>query len=423
MVPVNKEIGSFEATPDEGVFSQEELKFAQQCAGEILWLSQRSRPDLGYVASLLSSLTTKAPRRVAEITMKVLGYLQRTMEHALFLEADSTGLVSYADSSFAPSGSRSHTGWVTMLFGAPISWRSSRQSTTSLSTGEAELNAAVEGALALLSSQALLTDVIEVPIDLVLETDSTTALSLAEGSGSWRTRHLRIKANWLYEHIRAGHLKMVHRSGEIQPADVLTKAMPSTRMMQLMQLWNLKMRVEELEDELGAEIASTTSPGMRVLLALMILAQSITPSSSERLGQDIATLDEVEPLKIDRGLATWMVFWGMVFLAVAAWELLKWMGWQAFFRLSPGASSRRMRRLQRLRDATAQAIADEFMRRAQEPEMEPEQVPHVDFGPASSSRNGRRDEVQAHSRRTSVERQVQTAHLLLQGQILRHNKW
>ena len=188
VVPVNREIGSFEASPEEGVFSQEELKFAQQCAGEILWLSQRSRPDWGYVASLLSSLTTKAPRRVAEITMKVLGYLQRTMEYALFLEADSTGLVSYADSSFAPSGARSHTGWVTMLFGAPISWRSSRQSTTSLSTGEAELNAAVEGALALMSSQALLTDVMANPVDLVLETDSTTALSLAEGSGSWRTR-------------------------------------------------------------------------------------------------------------------------------------------------------------------------------------------------------------------------------------------
>ena len=77
---------------------------------------------------------------------------------------------------------------------------------------------------------------------------------------------------------------MAHRCGAAQPADVLTKAMPSTRTVQLMDLWNLKTRVEELEDELSPEAVPTTTSGMRALLALMVLAQSKTPSNSDRFG-------------------------------------------------------------------------------------------------------------------------------------------
>ena len=401
VVPVNRELALFEAQPEESSFTQQELRFAQQCAGEILWVSQRSRPDLGFTASLLSSLTTRAPRRVAEVAAKVHGYLQRTMDHCLYLEADETELVGYADSSFAPSGERSHTGWVIMLYGVPVSWRSSRQPTTSLSTGEAELTAATEGALALLSTQALLQDVLPDLLNMQLESDSTTALALVEGSGSWRTRHLRIKANWLYEKLKAGQITMSHCQGISQPADILTKAMPSPRMLQLMELWNIRVSQRELEDDANESSSSTspafgTAPGVsRVLLALMILAQSVSQGSTMSVYD--SELVPYEPLRVDSNLAAWLFFWGMVLIMIVVWELLKWLGWQAFFNFGAGASERRMRRLQRLRDATAQAITDEFQRLAREPETEP--LPVVTTGASSTSTR----------RREVTERASQTA--------------
>ena len=410
VVPVSRETASFEATLEEGDYTPHELRQAQQCAGEVLWVSQRSRPDLGFTASLLSSLTTRAPRRVCEVAAKVRGYLQRTIDFLLYIEADSTQLVGYADSSFAPSGERSHSGWVTMLHGVPISWRSSRQTTTSLSTGEAELNAASEGALALLSTQALLHDVLQEPLGLQLESDSTTALSLVEGSGSWRTRHLRIKANWLYEKVKDGQIVMTHCKGVCQPADILTKAMASPRMLQLMELWNIRPRPEQpLESDEASEGRSTPSMS-RVLLALMILAQSVVPGESSREVEGQELMLPVEPLKVDRSLATWAVFWGLVLVMILCWELLKWLGWQAFFQLGAGVSERRMRRLQRLREATAEAINEEFARLSREPDAEP--APAIRIGSASSSSTWRRsteDRATSPRRPGRIERSTQTA--------------
>ena len=108
-IPVSREISSFVATEEEAVFSEAELREAQQYAGEIRWLSQRSRPDLAYAASLISSLTTKAPRRASSITRKCLGFLQRTADHRLHLVSRSQELVSWTDASFAREGGRSHT--------------------------------------------------------------------------------------------------------------------------------------------------------------------------------------------------------------------------------------------------------------------------------------------------------------------------
>ena len=56
----------------------------------------------------------------------------------------SSVLAGYGDASFAPSGHRSHGGWVVTARSCPIAWRSSRQSLVTLSTAEAELIALQE---------------------------------------------------------------------------------------------------------------------------------------------------------------------------------------------------------------------------------------------------------------------------------------
>ncbi|CAE7231746.1 RE2 [Symbiodinium sp. CCMP2456] len=60
VVPVSKELATFSTMSEEGEYTEAELKAAQQCAGELLWISQRTRPDLGYVASLVGSLSTNS---------------------------------------------------------------------------------------------------------------------------------------------------------------------------------------------------------------------------------------------------------------------------------------------------------------------------------------------------------------------------
>ncbi|CAE7228639.1 RE1, partial [Symbiodinium sp. CCMP2456] len=340
LVPVSKEMSSFTAESDEAVFTTSELREAQQVAGEVLWVSQRTRPDIAYVASLISSLSARAPRRAVKIGKKCMGFLQRTAQQHLWIRATSPQLTAWTDASYAPDGGRSHTGWLITLGEAPINWRSARQSTITLSTAESELGASVEGALALISAEALLS---ELDLDMTqsrLRTDSTSSLAIQRGSGSWRTRHLRIKAGWICERLVAGDLELEHWPGDRQLADILTKPLSSMRIRQLSQLIGL---------------AGPHLNGFKVLVAMMVLSQAVS-------AQDPTGMAIYEPMAVDRGLMAWCMFAVIALLWTAAWELIKYAGWQIYFSATPGASSRRLRRLQRIRDTTTEAIRSELTR-------------------------------------------------------------
>ena len=281
VIPVSRDQAYFEAGAEEAVFTERELKDAQQLSGEILWLSQRTRPDLAYPASLVASLSTRAPRRSAAIATKCLGFLQRTADYYLKIAATDEEIVSWSDSSFAPEGGKSHTGWLVTLGSAPVAWRSSRQSVVTLSTAEAELAASVEGALAMTSVAALLSDLGFSDSQGTLMTDSQSALAIQKGSCSWRTRHLKIKAGWITERIAQQELRIEHCPGDVQIADALTKPLPAARLRMLSRLIGLMTMTEIREEEVEIEaqrlkVAQACSKdGVKLLAALMILSQAV----------------------------------------------------------------------------------------------------------------------------------------------------
>ena len=138
----------------------------------------------------------------------------------------------------------------------------------SLSTAEAELTAMLEGAVALLGSEALLRDLAYEKQNKAIYVDSTSALALSEGSGSWRTRHLRVKAEWLCEKLNEGEFAVHHCEGRVQLADLLTKAMPWSRIRELLLLWGFNIceepdgngrRVRPMPSFSNAAAAATTT--------------------------------------------------------------------------------------------------------------------------------------------------------------------
>eukprot|EP00439_Symbiodinium_sp_Y106_P079760 s160_g18.t1 len=376
VIPVARDQAYFEATADEAIFTEKQLREAQQYAGEVLWLSQRTRPDLAYTASLIASLSTRAPTRSSAIARKCLGFLQRTADYFLKVIAYDDELASWSDASFAPEGSKSHSGWVVTAGSAPIMWRSSRQPVVTLSTAEAELASSVEGALALLSMRALFDD-IGVKIDKgILKLDSQAALAIQGGSSSWRTRHLRIKSSWVTEKVEEEEFALEHCPGSEHIADALTKPLTAARLKMLSRLLGL-MPLDEIHQEIeivtgdlkvrrhnnnsnsSSTSASAPNPyGAKVLVALLILSLSATTVESFEI-------TAYEPIPVDHGLAAWCIFGLIVLSWTLAWECFKYAGWQLYYRASPGAESRRLRRLQRIRDTTSAAIQYELdMRRA-----------------------------------------------------------
>ena len=225
-IPLSKDVAVFESMDTDAEPTASAVAEAQRLTGEVMWVAQKTRPDAAFAACLMASITLRAPTRCLEIGYKHLPYLQATKHLRMTVADDNSGLVLYPDAAFAPSSGRSHTGWLVCWAGSLVAWRSRRQ-------------AIIDGTVGMLGLEAMLTDLGYEPQPKVIASDSTSALAIGAGTGSWRTRHLRLKAAWIQERISDGEITTRHQPGVHQPADLLTKALPAQRIYDLLQLWGI----------------------------------------------------------------------------------------------------------------------------------------------------------------------------------------
>ena len=301
----------------------------------------------------MASLSTKLPSQAISIGHKVLGYLQRTIGYGLGVRWRHEGLKMCCDAAFAPQGLKSHGGWMISYGSVPIAWRSSRQAMITLSTAEAELLAMLDGAVAAKGVESILFDVGEVIEKRTIASDSTSALSITQGSSSWRTRHLRIKAGWLCEQMSHGIFEAVHCPGERQPADLLTKALSAGRMDALLQWWNIGERHRK-----QGPMVSTSKVSSRLLVALVCCLLMISAQATD----DQASAVRRSGVQLDWDLVGIMMILLMILGALMIWEAVRWFVLDVASQWVPGASQRKLRRLRKLQVATAEAIERELRR-------------------------------------------------------------
>ncbi|OLP85186.1 Copia protein [Symbiodinium microadriaticum] len=241
-----KHLVTFEAELDEAKGSEAEVKLAQRLCGELLWLAQRTRPDISFTVNAMGALISRAAPRCVAIGYKLLAYLQHTQEYALTIAPSTNDLVTFTDSSYAPEGKRSHSGILVTWMGSPISWRATRTPYICLSTAESELTAAIEGLKMTLSLGAVLEELIgrELPIQLAIDNQSTIAIAKPSGSTSWRTRHLRVRSAFIREQVQAQKVVVKYVKGKEQLADLLTKSFPRQRLEELVNMWGIGRMTE-----------------------------------------------------------------------------------------------------------------------------------------------------------------------------------
>ena len=220
--------------------SPKDVHKAQVVTGELLWLSARTRPDITYPVAVMGQWTTRRPQGVVKIGEKVLQYLWRTAKEGLHYKRLGEGdhgpdhqqhrerrrdaVESYADASFGAHENKSISGMAVYYSGCPIFWATTRQACIALSTAESELAALIEAWTALKGVGGLVEELEESPAELRLYSDSSAALAIVNGSsGSWRTRHLRIRAAALTEAVQQGAIQLQHVPGQSLVADGFTK--------------------------------------------------------------------------------------------------------------------------------------------------------------------------------------------------------
>lgn len=120
----------------------------RELIGALMYLLVASRPDIANTVSRLAQFTSK-PRKCHWIAAKrVLRYLAGTAEIGLVYSRTNNLLFGYANADWGGCtiDRRSYTGYVFLLSGAAITWKSQKQRTVALSSTEAEYISLAEAA-------------------------------------------------------------------------------------------------------------------------------------------------------------------------------------------------------------------------------------------------------------------------------------
>ena len=118
-----------------------DLELYQSAAGKLLYLSTRTRPDIAFAVSAVAKFTAKPTDQDWKVVQHILHYIACTSNFGLLFtrngSADCTGF-SDADWAGNVDDCKSTSGYIFRVGGAPVTWKSLKQSCVALSTAEVE---------------------------------------------------------------------------------------------------------------------------------------------------------------------------------------------------------------------------------------------------------------------------------------------
>ena len=125
--------------------NQDEVEFMkkipyQECVGALLYLSQRTRPDINIAVNHVSRFAKNPGPEHWNAVIRIFSYLKQTKDYSLIIDGTSELLLKgYVDSDWASDkDTRYSTTGYTFYFGNTlISWNSRKQTTVALSSAEA----------------------------------------------------------------------------------------------------------------------------------------------------------------------------------------------------------------------------------------------------------------------------------------------
>ncbi|XP_074315635.1 uncharacterized protein LOC141651839 [Silene latifolia] len=195
--------------------------------GRLVYLAV-TRPDLSFSVHVLSQFLQQPREAHMEAALRVVRYLKGSPEQGVLLRSASSLTVSgWCDSDFGacPLTRRSVTGWFVFLGDSPVSWKTKKQYTVSLSSSEAEYRSMATLVCELKWLKGLLAS-LDVPISVPMQLfcDNQSALHLSQNPVFHeRTKHIEIDCHFVRDAITGGIVVPAHVPTDAQIADIFTK--------------------------------------------------------------------------------------------------------------------------------------------------------------------------------------------------------
>ncbi|XP_073067254.1 secreted RxLR effector protein 161-like [Primulina eburnea] len=159
--------------------------------GSLMYAQVCTRPDIAFIVGMLGRYQSNPGLDHWKAAKKVMGYLQGTKDYMLmFRRTENLEVIGYSDSDYAGciDSRKSTSGYIFMLVGGAVPWRSAKQTLTATSTMEDEF-----------------------------------AKNTKNGS---RSKHIDIKYLAIRERVKDKTMVIEHISTELMIADPLTKGIP-----------------------------------------------------------------------------------------------------------------------------------------------------------------------------------------------------
>ncbi|CAE7035047.1 unnamed protein product [Symbiodinium sp. CCMP2592] len=293
-------------------------------ASELTWASEETTIRfLGLEISRNSHGSVKIHQR---------GFIEELLRHHGLSEARGhltpcpqewlLGEAECSQEDYTPGGTSSHR-----YLQQPVAWCSGRQALVSWSVAEAELIETINTTQMAYGISAITEELHHVPAEIVVKVDNSAAVGLSnEAGGSWKTRHLKVRAYHLREAVHLRELRIEHIAGKLQLGDLGTKAFNRPRLVELLNLWGLLV----------------------LLMGWMVQgSRASTTSEPEERGIEVSMPWELYGL----------ILLGLV-AAIGVWEAIKWFfEWISLRRSGSVEESRGARRLRRLQQAVQEEVA------------------------------------------------------------------
>lgn len=206
-----REFRTFPTTPlptislaiNPGQASKAEVKLYQEKISSLVYTAIMIRPEVAYAdAALLKFLLKPSDAYYQRAANQAIMYLYHTRYLALCFDGlykEGQILIIASDASIADdiATRRSTQGYMILLFGAPILWKSGRQRTVTTSTIEAELLVLSEIVKETYAMQRLLSDIqLDLGVSREILCDNTRTIRLVEHENerlNTRLRHVDLQ--------------------------------------------------------------------------------------------------------------------------------------------------------------------------------------------------------------------------------------
>jgi Reverse transcriptase (RNA-dependent DNA polymerase) len=212
--------------------SAADIKEFQSALGSLMYAMTQTRPDLGYPVSKLARYSHNPGEIHWKAIRHVFKYLSGTRNLGITYRHTGNDRLDFHGYSDSDHGScldtrQSTSGYVFFMAGGPVSWKSARQHSVTLSSTESEYYALTNAAKEASWLRLLLSDLGYSQSDIIptlLYGDNIPSLQLAENpEHHQRSKHIDIQWHFIRNEVRDKKIMLSHVGTELMAADGLTK--------------------------------------------------------------------------------------------------------------------------------------------------------------------------------------------------------